>query len=316
MQTEFDPKAYNPQFHIGFLKPKYWGTWAYVLLISLISFLPHFARKAIVTPIAKLAMKLNSKANKRARVNLKMCFPDKSHTEREAILLKSFITGGCYLLGYPAISLRSKKWLEQSTVIKGLDNLTRHTDKKENVILLVPHTWALDVPGMLLASRGTPATTIAKKQKNEVSDWLIHRQRIQYGGRIYERSAGIKPFLQSIKKGYLGLYLPDEDLGAENSVFVDFFATQKATIKGLGKLSKLTKAKIIPVFAMYNLNAGQYELDILPALTPFPNDSEEQDARMMNACIENYVNEHPEQYMWILRLLKTRPNDGENPYNQ
>lgn len=316
MQTEFDPKAYNPQFNLGFLKPKYWGTWAYVLLISLISFLPHKARKAIVTPLAKLAIKLNSKANKRARTNLAMCFPEKSYGEREAILLESLVTGGCYLLGYPAISLRSTRWFENNTKISGLSNLTQHTENKENVILLIPHTWALDIPGMLFASRGTPATTIAKKQKNEVADWLINRQRTQYGGNIYERKEGIKPFLRAIKQGYLGLYLPDEDLGAENSVFVDFFATQKATIKGLGKLSKLTKAKIVPVFSMYNLDSGQYELDILPALSPFPNDSEEQDARMMNICIENYVNEHPEQYMWILRLLKTRPNDGENPYNQ
>ncbi len=36
---------------------------------------------------------------------------------------------------------------------------------------------------------------------------------------------------------------------------------------------------------------------------------------MMNECIEAYVTERPEQYMWILRLLKTRPNSEVNPYN-
>ncbi|GAL05780.1 lipid A biosynthesis (KDO) 2-(lauroyl)-lipid IVA acyltransferase [Photobacterium aphoticum] len=34
----------------------------------------------------------------------------------------------------------------------------------------------------------------------------------------------------------------------------------------------------------------------------------------MNQCIEQYVTERPEQYMWILRLLKTRPNGEDNPY--
>ncbi len=56
----------------------------------------------------------------------------------------------------------------------------------------------------------------------------MHRQRVQYGGRVYERSGGIKPFIKSIREGYLGYYLPDEAFGPEHSVFVDFFATQKS----------------------------------------------------------------------------------------
>jgi lauroyl-KDO2-lipid IV(A) myristoyltransferase len=35
----------------------------------------------------------------------------------------------------------------------------------------------------------------------------------------------------------------------------------------------------------------------------------------MNQCIEDYVSKNPEQYMWILRLLKTRPESNLNPYN-
>lgn len=66
---------------------------------------------------------------------------------------------------------------------------------------------------------------------------------------------------------------------------------------------------------MYNSETENYELDFYPAL-PFPTDSEEQDARMMNECIEQYVTERPEQYMWILRLLKTRPEGQCNPYHK
>ncbi|MFO6423875.1 lauroyl-Kdo(2)-lipid IV(A) myristoyltransferase [Motilimonas sp. KMU-193] len=314
MQTEFDPKAHNPQFHWGMLKPQYWGTWLVVFTLTAISLLPFFVRRSLVFLLVKLAIRLNSKANKRARVNLAMCFADKSEQEREQILFDSLMVGGNYLFAYPGLSIRSNRWLERNTQISGLEHLTQYTDNNQSVILLVPHTWALDVPGAIFASRQIPTSAMAKKQKNEVMDWLINRQRIRYGGYVYERAQGIKPFLRSVKNGYLGYYLPDEDLGAENSVFVDFFATEKATIKGLGKLSKLTKAKIVPVFAMMNLTTGKFELEIQPALSPFPTDSEEQDARMMNVCIENYVNQHPEQYMWILRLLKTRPNDGPNPY--
>nr|WP_318462956.1 lauroyl-Kdo(2)-lipid IV(A) myristoyltransferase [Photobacterium leiognathi] len=313
-KNHYDKQAYNPQFEWSFLHPKYWGTWLAVLLASLFCLLPHKVRRAIAGSFAKQAIKLNSKANHRARVNLQMCFPEKTETEREEILLQSITTAGTFLLGFASLSIRSKFWLEDNTVIRGMENLTSLTDQQQSVILLVPHTWAIDIPAVLLASRGLPVSAMAKKQKNEVSDWLMHKQRVQYGGRVYERSGGIKPFIKSIREGYLGYYLPDEDLGPEHSVFVDFFGTTKATMSGLGRLSKLSRAKIVPLFAMYNSETGNYELDFYPAL-PFPSETEEQDARMMNECIEQYVSERPEQYMWILRLLKTRPNHEKQPYN-
>ncbi|RJG49540.1 lauroyl-Kdo(2)-lipid IV(A) myristoyltransferase [Motilimonas pumila] len=312
----FDPKAYNPSFEWSFLHPKYWGTWLYVSAAALVSLLPNTCRRWIATVLARGALKLNSKANQRARTNLEMCFPNNTQEQREAMLLQSYITAGTFLLGFPSLSIRRKKWLEKNSVIRGEEHLFRLKEQGHSVILLVPHTWAIDVPAVLLASRGIHVSAMAKKQKDQVADWFIHRQRVQYGGRVYERKGGVKPFIRSIKDGYLGYYLPDEDLGPDSSVFVDFFATTKATISGLGKLSKVSRAKIVPLFSMYNVTTGKYEIDIQPELDPFPLESEEQDARLMNQCIENYVNQHPEQYMWILRLLKTRPDGEPNPYHK
>ncbi len=313
-RNDFDEYAYNPKFQLAFLHPRYWGTWLAVLFGCFTSWLPVSFRRFIAKCLANIAVKVNSKANTRARVNLSMCFPEKSDREREAILLQMYTTSTMFLLGFSATSLRSRRWLEQNTAIRGFENVEKVLERNEKVILLVPHTWSIDIPAILLASRGLPVSAMAKAQKNPVSDWLMHKQRSQYGGRVYDRSVGIKPFIKSIRKdNYLGYYLPDEDLGRDHSVFVDFFATQKATIAGLGRLSTLSKAKIVPLFAMFNTQTGQYELDFHPEL-PFPTGSEHQDARMMNECIEEYVSKHPEQYMWILRLLKTRPDTNLNPY--
>lgn len=310
-RNDFDEYAYNPQFQRRFLHPRYWGTWLAVFLACLISFFPTAVKRTIARGLTKLAIQVKNKANTRARVNLTMCFPDKSQQEREEMLFNMYVTSIMFLMGFASASLRSKQWLESHTTVRGLEHVEQVLAQGENVILLVPHTWAIDIPAILLASRGLPVSAMAKSQKNLVSDWLM-----QYGGRVYDRSVGIKPFIKSVRKdGYLGYYLPDEDLGREHSVFVDFFATQKATIAGLGRLSTLSKARIVPLFAMFNTQTGCYELDFYPQL-PFPTGDEQQDARMMNECIEAYVTQHPEQYMWILRLLKTRPDSDVNPYSQ
>ncbi|MFA0707842.1 lauroyl-Kdo(2)-lipid IV(A) myristoyltransferase, partial [Vibrio sp. 10N.222.48.A3] len=176
---------------------------------------------------------------------------------------------------------------------------------------LVPHSWCIDIPAILLASRGLPVSAMANSQKNPLTDLLMHKQRVQYGGRVYDRSGGIKPFIKSVKDGYLGYYLPDQDHGPEQSVFSDFFATEKATLPGLGKLAKVSRAKIVPTFASYNIETGKYEIEIKAPIEL--SGDEHQDARAMNEVVEGFVNPKPEQYMWILKLLKTRRN-GQDPY--
>lgn len=305
--------SYQPKFELRFLHPRYWLTWLAIGLACILAFIPFKFRDKLAEIIAKRMVRLNNRAKKRALVNLEQCFPDKTEQERFAILEQSYINAACILLGFATITVRSKKYLEKRTIFNNEDILTDLVNKKENIILLVPHSWAIDYPGVLLASRELPVAAMMKKQSNEVTDWLMNVQRLKYGGRTHERSNGIKPFIKSIREGYLGYYLPDEDHGPENSVFVPFFSTQKATLSGLGKLAKLSKAKVVPLMPFYNRDTGNFEIMIQPTLEPFPSGDEEKDAKMMNERIEQFLAKDPSQYMWIMNLLRSRP-DGSQLY--
>ncbi|MFH0255771.1 lauroyl-Kdo(2)-lipid IV(A) myristoyltransferase [Vibrio rumoiensis] len=315
LRDDFDEKAYHPTFEWSFLAPKYWGTWLMIVVALPIALLPHSFRYAVSNKIAKILVKKKKGNIFNAWVNLNLCFPEKSEQELEALLHKTILTAGVFALGFARVSLRSRHWLSRKCDIKGMEHIEKALNSGQKVILLVPHTWAIDIPAILFASMGQPVSAMAKKQKNEVMDWLMHRQRVQYGGRVYERSGGVKPFIKSVRDGYLGYYLPDQDHGPEHSIFVEFFGNQKATLPGLGKLSKVSKAKIVPVFSIYDAENDRYIVDIHPAFEPYPNETEYQDARMMNAFIENAASKNPEQYMWILRLLNTQP-DGMSAYRR
>lgn len=312
-RNDFDPLAYNPTFQWHFLKPKYWGTWLTLILLIPVALLPIRLRYWLSSKVAGWLAKQRKSTSLTAWVNLELCFPEKSEQEREDILKQTLTTAGVFLTGFSLLTLRSKHWLTQQCDIRGLENIENVLSQGKNAILLVPHTWAIDIPAILLASKGMPVSAMAKKQSNEVMDWLMHRQRVQYGGRVYERSGGVKPFIKSVRDGYLGYYLPDQDHGPEHSIFVDFFATTKATLPGLGKLSKVSKAVIVPVYSMIDAKTGRYVVEIFPDFENFPTGTEQQDARKMNAFIEQQAGQYPEQYMWILKLLKTQQN-GSNVY--
>ncbi|MGR5120664.1 lauroyl-Kdo(2)-lipid IV(A) myristoyltransferase [Vibrio astriarenae] len=313
-RDDFDPKAYNPEFQWSFLAPKYWGTWLAVVLALPLAILPNALRRTLVSALVKVQIKKHRGTVRRAMINLKLCFPDWSDEKRLAVLEQNLITAGTFLSGFAAVTLKGKNWLNNNTDVKGIEHLRKLEANGEKAILLVPHSWAIDIPAILLASKGLPVSAMANSQKNLVLDWLMHKQRVQHGGRVYDRSGGIKPFIKSVKDGYLGYYLPDQDHGPEQSVFADFFATEKATLPALGKLAKVSRAKIVPVFASFDSETGRYEVDIREPMDALSGD-DEGDARAMNEVVEMFVTPKPEQYMWILKLLKTR-RDGKEPYKQ
>lgn len=313
-KNSIDKHLHNPTFEWSFLHPKHWGTWLGIFFAALFAFMPYRWRDSLARKLSVFAVKKNGRVVRRARVNLEYCFPEKSDQERQEILEETFVKAAQYLLGYSEFLVRSTKHNQSRGVMIGEENILPLLDAGENVIILAPHAWAVDYPAVMLAAKGYKVATIMKPQRNPIGDWLMQVQRMQYGGRIFAREAGVKPFVRSIKDGYLGYWLPDEDFGPVNSVFVPFFATEKATLKGFGKMARLSKAKVVPILPAYNDKTGKYEVHILPALEDFPTGDEETDARAMNQAIEDLVRPRPEQYMWNLSLLKTR-RDGVGIYD-
>lgn len=308
-------EGYTHKFLWSFLHPKYWGVWLGVLALVLLAFVPYQLRDKLAVFVGKIVYRYLKKKNKkqyrRADTNLRYCFPDWSADKRSKIIEEMFITVAQTMLGIGEIAIRSVKHLQKRSEFVGLEHIHQAKAEGKNIILLVPHTWAIDASGMILHTHGMPMVSMYNPHRNPLVDWLWNATRERFGGKMHTRQNGIKPFLMDVKKGNMGYFLPDEDFGEELSVYADFFATEKATLPGLNKMARVANAVVIPMFPTYQACKGVYQIEILAPLefsgTP------EQSAREMNKVIEYFVKKSPEQYVWILRLLKTR-RDGQDIY--
>ncbi|MFC0309211.1 lauroyl-Kdo(2)-lipid IV(A) myristoyltransferase [Gallibacterium trehalosifermentans] len=304
--------GYEPQFRWEYLLPKYWCVWLGVFLLALLGFLPFRLRDSIAAKLGLLIGRIAKKQRRRAEVNLQYCFPEWREDHRQQVIDQMFVTVAQTMLGIGEIALRSEEHLQKRSVFIGLEHLQQAKASGQNIILLVPHTWAIDASGIILHTHGMPMTAMYNPHRNPLVDWLWNSVRERFGGKMHARQNGIKPFLNAVRKGEMGYYLPDEDYGEELSVYADFFATYKATLPGLNKMCKIAKAVVIPMFPRYNAQAGRYEIEITAPMTL--SDDEQYCARLMNQVIEQFVTPTPEQYVWILRLLRTR-KDGVDIYH-
>lgn len=304
-----------PEFKKNYLSPVYWSTWFLFGMIAGISMFPPSFRDPVLAKIGRWAGRLSKKARRRATINLSLCFPEKNDTEREIIVDKMFATALQSIVMMAELAIRGPEKFQKRVFWKGLEILEEIRHNNRNVIFLVPHGWSVDIPAMLLAAQGEKMAAMFHQQRNPVIDYIWNSVRRKFGGRLHAREDGIKPFIQSVRQGYWGYYLPDQDHGPEYSEFADFFATYKATLPIIGRLMNISQAMIIPLFPVYDEKKHLLTIEIRPPMDAcIASADNKMIARQMNKTVEILVGPHPEQYVWVLKLLKTRKLNEADPY--
>ncbi len=306
-----DP-VFDTSFHLRLLHPRLWGSWLALALLSLLAWIPASYRDKLADALAPLLLRFSRKQAYIAETNLKICFPALDAAGRERLLLKSIRVGLKTFMGFGELTWRSPAFLKRRIKVRGWEHIEAELAAGRPMIFVVPHTWAVDMIGRYLTDEGVPLCTMMKSPKDAVFDWYINRERSK-GGRVYERSVGIKPAIKALRGGDSFFYLPDQDHGREASIFVPFFGHPKATLPALPKLVKLTGARAIPILACYDEDEGCYRLEVEPPFDPYPTLDLEADVNAMNRTVEQQLGRFPEQYMWFLKIFETQAdNEGED----
>lgn len=243
--------------------------------------------------------------------NLSACFPDKSADELRSIAKR------CFCLTIQTGLATGINWWASESRLSGLTSVTgrEHYDQAlaegRNIILLAPHVIALEVGGFELNREG-PLITMYQRTKNPIIDSTIERARSRYGGILVERKEPLRGLLKLIRQGKPFYYLPDQD-GGRKGVFIPFFTTQASTIPMIGKFASLCDAVVIPCFTRIKRCGSGWVVELGEAIDDWPSDNIDA-ATLMNQVIEKWVTEHPEQYFWLHKRFKTRPNGEASFY--
>ena len=305
------PKYFNRSFHASLLHPKYWLTWIGILLLVIFGLMPAWFRDPLARLLAKLVMKIAKKPLSVARVNLTTCFPDKSSDEIEALIKDNVENFVMILLAQSELLVRSKANIIRRVNLHGFEHVTLAREAGQPVIFIMPHVWGIEYAGLRL-NLELSMVSMAKAHRNGLFNWFNNRMRSSQGGNIYMREAGIRALLSELKNDNSFFYLPDEDLGPDKSVFAPFLGTVKATLPVVGRLAQAGNAQVLPVKIGYDQKSRRYELTVMPAISPDEMQGKENEAIALNKAVEQVIQAYPEQYMWFLKVLKTRP-EGEPP---
>ena len=305
-------------FQLAFLHPRHWLTWLGLAVFFVITFLPMPVIDWLGCRLGRFVAQSNKKRFNITSTNLSLCFPEKTDEEIVAMANKNFQAQFRSLMHYGVLWWRPV-WLVKKSINKtGFELIEQYKNQGKNIIILLPHYVGLE---FFLAAIAMDESVVGlyKAMKNPVINWIVANGRLRFGrasdGMVISREQGLRPLIRETRAGKTLVYLADEDLGAQQSVFVPFYGVPKATIPVLGRLAKSCKAVVLPCVCCYRAETRQYEIKLLPAIEGMPTGDDEADILSMNKALERAIDHCPVEYLWSLRYFKTRPPGEASVYD-
>jgi Kdo2-lipid IVA lauroyltransferase/acyltransferase len=283
---------------------------------KVLSWLPLRWIAAMSAPIASIGGGLAKSRRRIALTNLRLCFPQKTDAEREAIVKAHFRAYVQAALEHGFLWRSSGERIREYVTLHDEHEWKKYRDGeiKKPVIWLCPHFIGLDAAAIRI-SVDTSGCSLYSEQSNPDLDAMMLAGRTRFSeSKIIARTEGVKPIIRAMKAGLPFYYLPDMDFGLRDSVFVPFFGVNAATITGVSRLAKLTGAAVVPVIATQREKGAGYDVRFYPAFENFPSGDDVADARAVNEFIEHRVRENTAQYLWTHKRFKTRPPGEASVY--
>jgi Kdo2-lipid IVA lauroyltransferase/acyltransferase len=282
-----------------------------IFILWLIHFLPF---RVIVWMGVGLGVLLHTFGKKRRRIatiNLQKCFPAMSNEQRAKLVREHFKMFGRGLMERTVLWWGSAGRISNLIRVEGVEHFEAIKNKPS--ILLTPHFVGMDAGGQWIAQHTDTVCMYANQRSLYLTNLLLKKRSRFRNQRLYSRQQGLRPILKGMREGMPFIYPPDQDQGVKDGAFIPFFGIPTATMTSVPRLAKMTGAKVVPSITRVLPGAAGYVLTFYPAWENFPSGDDIADARRMNEFIEQRILEMPEQYFWLHKRFKTRP-EGEKSF--
>ena len=301
----------GPRITLAMWHPRYWANWLGMALLWLVVQLPYGWQMALGRSLGRLAMRLLKRRQQIARRNLELVFPDLDYQEREQLLVRNFESVGCALFETGMAWFWPDHRIRALMQVEGEEHVRAAVAAGQGMLLLSCHFLTLELNTRMFGLL-QPGSGVYRPNTNPVLEYIQVRGRTRTNGLVDRKD--IKKMIKALRQGEVLWYAPDHDYGRHASVFVPFFAVeQAATITGTATLARVKNCVVLPCYNL-RLPQGGYRLVIGAPLENYPTGDELQDARRCNQVIEAAVRRAPEQYMWLHRRFKTRPEGQASLY--
>lgn len=288
-----------------------WGMAPLVWVACGIARLPQRVLLGLATVLSVVLWPLLRSRRRIAAINLELCFPELSVEERRRLLRanqRESVMGVLELI---------RCWYAPSSVlaglarIEGLPRLQEALASGHSVMLLTGHFTSTELAARMLSeAAGKPVIGIVRRNNSRCLEETFEKARSRVGSTLAKKD--VRGMLRALQGGGMLVYSADQNFTYQNA-FVPFFGVPAATLTSTPDLVRRGRAKVLP-FWFHREPDGRYCLYVEEMWPGWFEASAEDAAAIYMRELEAVVRRHPEQYLWVHRRFKTRPQGSPAIY--
>lgn len=286
------------------------------VLIKLIGVLPRPLARAAGIAVAWTVYLLHGRLRRVGMKNLALAFPEKSRGERKRILRGVFTSFGRQAAEVCLFPRYTRQNVSKVVVYDGFENFERAFAQGKGVLFLTAHLGGWEISAFAHSLQGHPLHVVMRPLDNVYLDRLTRQYRTMHGNSMVDKDDFVRGLLSAMKAGEMVGILMDTNMTPPQGVFVDFFGIPACTASGLARIALRTDAAVVPGFTIWDPVLRKYRLRFDAPVKLIRTGDDDADAvantALFTKVIEDYVRKYPDQWLWVHRRWKTRP-EGELP---
>ena len=245
--------------------------------------------------------------------NLELAMPELSPAERQRIAGGVFRSIARVLIGVARLPEMTRENIREWIVHEGLEHFREAEGRGKGVLIATGHlgNWELSGIGHTLLGCDT-MNVVVRPLDNPYVDEFVRRRRELTGNRMIGKKEFLRSLLKALQSGETAAMLFDQNNTLDQGVFVDFFGIPARTGTSFVKIAAHTGATVVPGFAVWIQEEGRYHMKFYPPLDMTGDIVE--DTRRVQAAIERAIRDYPDQWLWIHRRWKARPEGQPDLY--
>lgn len=277
-------------------------------LVQLMQRLPLFLATRVASTTARSLDFALPKLRRVAEKNLSFALPELNSEGRRRIIDGTFRSVGRLLLALARAPRITADNVHELISYEGLEHYQAAKESGKGALVATAHLGNWELSAYTHALMTEPMHVMVRPLDNPLIDALVERRRALSGNFLIYKKDAARNVLKALRNNCAVGILIDQNASAAEGVFVNFFGKPASANSAFVKFAYHSGAKVIPGFAFWNQAEQRYILRFYPEI-PMSGDVTE-DTQRIHTFLERVIRQYPDQWMWIHRRWKTRP-EGE-----
>ena len=291
------------------------AVWA---LVRGLGILPRRLARQLGAGVGALAYGLFGRLKQVGLTNLHLAYPELAEPDRDRTLRIVYRNLGYLLAEFCLMGGYSAEQAGEFIEYEGLQHYLAARNRGRGVLVVTGHLGAWELSSFYHSLVGYPMGLVIRRLDNPLVDAFVNRIRCLHGNRVIHKDDFARGLISSMRAGETVGILMDTNMTPPQGVFVPFFGVEACTASGLAKVALKTDAAVLPGFLLWNEAKKKYILRFGECVELIRTGDADGDVLANTAAftsaIETAVRRNPEQWLWMHRRWKTRPQGEQGVY--